>query len=104
VKLSRTATNLLGYPYAKEEIINIAARISLNKIGFPLAEINSRPNNAFICSEYVYVCMRSIGVNILFDPRGFISPQDFARTEKLRPLFYVRTKEEEQIIERGMST
>src|SRR5579862_2898879 len=39
-KLSRLAVDFLGYPYGKEEIIRIAARIGLHSLGFAQEENN----------------------------------------------------------------
>lgn len=86
VHLSKFATGLLGCPYNSEEIIHIAMRIGLSK--FDLSEKTSDKINkhTFICSEYAHLCFESIGVQIPYDPLGFIAPADFARCKKIQPL------------------
>ena len=74
---SQGAVDLLGYPYDVPTILAIAARITAAKLGM-------RPepfvrNKAFICSEYLDACLRSIGIEVPYDPRGFIAPCDFAK-------------------------
>ena len=86
VKLSRSAVDLLGYPYRTEEIIHIAARLGMHTLGF-LTGSRFRKQRAFICSEYAYTCLKSIGVTIEYNTAGFIAPGDFARV--LRSVLFV---------------
>ena len=92
-KLSRSAVDFLGYPYRTEEIVHIAARLSLNALGFPPHSIDDK-QRAFICSEYAQTCFNSIGVEIGHNKIGFIAPSDFATHPHVTPLCYIETEEE----------
>lgn len=94
VKLSKSAVDLLGYPYGTEQIVKIAARISMHSLGFPGDENNHTPQKEFICSEYTHACFKSIGVTIEYNPMGFIAPADFARCPRIEPICYIETATE----------
>lgn len=80
--LGRFAVDLFGYPYDKNEIARIAARIVASRLGFSRASKRAvRRDREYICSEYVWECYRTLGINIEYDRRGFIAPADFARVE-----------------------
>jgi hypothetical protein len=93
-KLSRSAVDFLGYPYGKDEIIRIAARIGLHALGFPQTESNITPQREFICSEYAHACFQSIGVNIEYNPMGFVAPADFARHPRVEMVCYIESEME----------
>ncbi len=99
-KLSRQAVDFLGYPYGKEEIIRIAARIGLHSLGFSNQEMNVTPQREFICSEYADACFQSIGVHIDHNPLGFVTPADFARHEKVDLICYIESEIEHAAGER----
>jgi hypothetical protein len=80
--LSRTAVDLLGYPYGYVEILNIARRLALKFMGSG-KEKEFKPDNAYICSEYAYECYQSVGIKINHDPAGFVTPSDFAKTPEV---------------------
>ena len=88
-KLSQSAVDLLGYPYRTEEIIHIAARLSMHALGFPGQAADSEKQRAFICSEYAYTCFKSIGVTVDYNDKGFIAPADFATHPKVKALCYI---------------
>lgn len=90
-KLSRSAVDLLGYPYGTEEIVKIASRIGLHALGFAEDEKPAQ-RKEFICSEYAHDCFKSIGVDIPFNNMGFIAPADFVRCEKIKPICYLETE------------
>lgn len=96
VNLSRYATDLLGRPYNSEEIARIAARISMNAVGIQ-NQTHGIPEHEYICSEYAYVCFKSIGIEIPYNPLGFIAPVDFAKCDEIEPLCYIEM--EKQIIQ-----
>lgn len=87
--LSRHAVDLLGHPYNKQEIIRIAARISMDTVGLNTSGKDELTQREFICSEYAYECFRSVGVTIKFDKLGFIAPSDFANSPKVTPIAYI---------------
>jgi hypothetical protein len=90
--LSKKALDLLGYPYAMDQVVKIPARIGAGTLGLNHLE-SAPPQKEFICSEYAYVCFKSVGITIDYNPLGFISPADFARCEKVKPISYVMTEE-----------
>lgn len=87
--LSRQAIDLLGYPYNTEDILRIAARLGISAFGFDKTSPEITAHNAYICSEYVSLCYKSVGINVDYDPEGFITPADFARSPKVTPLFFI---------------
>jgi hypothetical protein len=91
INLSKTALDLLGYPYNTQEILRIAARISMHALG---GKFNPDPltGREFICSEYAYVCFKSIGVSIEFNQLGFVAPADFAGADKVEGVSYIETE------------
>lgn len=77
------AVDLLGYPYDKDEIAKIAARI-VASYPFSAKEKKAlKPDREYICSEYVWECYKALNIKIRHDPRGFIAPADFARAKKV---------------------
>lgn len=96
-KLSKFATDLLGYPYATDEIAKIATRIGMGTFGFNQTE-PMPTQREFICSEYAHICFKSVGAHVEYNQMGFIAPADFARCEKVRPLSYIETEEKEIVM------
>lgn len=89
--LSQNAVDLLGYPYDTQEILRIAGRISSKFLGFtpPTANVIGQ-DNAYICSEYAYVCYESVGINIQYDQNGYVTPADFAKTQEINGLNFIQ--------------
>lgn len=80
VQLAQYAVDQFGYPYDKDEIAKIAARIMASRVPFTHAQMKRiKPDKEFICSEYVARCYGAVGLDIRWDERGFIAPSDFAR-------------------------
>ncbi len=96
INLSHYATGLLGYPYGTQEILRIMTRISMNNIGLNLTHPDALPTREFICSEFAYVCFKSIGVEVEYDSLGFIAPADFARSPKVKPVNFIHVENEEE--------
>lgn len=88
--LSKYAFDLLGHQYDKSEILRIASRIALT---FRKSEVCLPPpkDNEYICSEYVYECYQSIGLHVNHNCGGFITPADFASTEKINAICLLKT-------------
>lgn len=83
-RFGQFAVDLFGYPYDKDEIAKIAARIMASHIPFSAKDKKAMaPDREYICSEYAYECYKSIGIEIDYDPRGFVAPADFARTREV---------------------
>lgn len=84
--ISKHAIDLLGRQYDTSEIMKIGSRITVSKfIDNDKCELPVR-DNEYICSEYVYECYQSVGINIQHNRGGFISPADFAMDEKINPI------------------
>lgn len=85
-KISYHAVNLLGNRYDKKEILRITSRIIMSKFSKGNECRILVRNNEYICSEYVYECYKSIGIDIPHNCGGFISPADFALTPDIEPI------------------
>jgi hypothetical protein len=90
--LSQHAIDLFGYPYNKQEILRIAARIGMHAFGFTPNSHEIKPQREFICSEYVQECYRSIGLTVETNREGFIAPADFACLPETEAVGYVRVE------------
>ena len=78
--LGRFAADLLGYPYDKDEIAKIAARIVAGFLPFSRAEKRAlKHDREYICSEYVFECYKDPG------HRDRARPSGFRRAGGLRP-------------------
>lgn len=59
----------LTQPYDKDEVAKILARVTLG-IG------KKQRDREYICSELVYECFSSAGIQFAYNPKEFISPED----------------------------
>jgi hypothetical protein len=75
--LARCGVDELTRPYDKDEIAAIVARIALGR-GKP------KRDREYICSELVYECFANAGKEFAYNEKGFISPEDIWRDEKVR--------------------
>lgn len=92
-KFGQFAVDLFGYPYDKDEIAKIAARISASYLPFSSREKKAlKPDREYICSEYAWECYKSVGITIEHDKRGFIAPADFAKTKEVSLQTVLKTK------------
>ena len=90
-KMGQFAVQLFGYPYDKEEIAKIAARIVSSHLPFSKGQKKKlKRNREYICSEYVWECYRSVGIKVPYDKMGFIAPADFARTKEFQLEFVLK--------------
>lgn len=91
-KLGQFAVDLFGYPYDNQEIAKIAARIAASMLPFSRAERKSLVRDReYICSEYVWECYQSVGINVTYNRLGFVAPADFARDKKMKLQFVLKT-------------
>jgi hypothetical protein len=91
--LSQKSIDLLGYPYDPQTILSIAARVVAGKLG-----MEARPfvrDKAFICSELVWECLRSIGIEIPYGATNFIAPRDFAACADVQVLWELAVESSE---------
>lgn len=71
-------------PFDKAEITRIMRRIIKGE-GKPIRD------KAYICSELVYECFLSAGIEIPYNAKGFISPADIWGFEKINPVLEIIT-------------
>lgn len=91
-RLGQFAADLFGYPYDKDEIAKIAARILASRIPFTQKDRKAlKRDREYICSEYVWECYRQLGIRIEHDPRGFIAPSDFANAKDVELLAVLKS-------------
>ena len=93
--LAKCAVDLLGHPYHTQEVLRIAARVSMGSVGLNAKTQSPPTHQEFICSEYAYECFKSVGITIDYDPLGFIAPADFARCPKVQPIALIDSDDEE---------
>ncbi len=74
--LSSFGIDELTQPYDKDEIAKILARITLG-LG------KKERDREYICSELVYECFAHAGREFAYNRKGFISPEDVWRDEKV---------------------
>lgn len=74
------AVDSLNKKYDKDEIAKILARVT---IGLEKHE----DDEAYICSEFVDICFREIGIIFPRDEKGFIFPEHIAADVNVTPLF-----------------
>jgi len=90
INLSKTAVDLLGYPYDKKEILQIANRIMTRGTNIELPSVVTDQDQAYICSEYAYKCYQSVGIDIDHDPQGFVTPADFAKSPFVNGINFIK--------------
>ncbi len=84
-KLDEFAFDRLGTPFSPLEITKIGLRIFLGAFRVRIPKMAS-PDDEFFCSEYLAECYKRIGIDIPWDGRGFIAPDDFAKDAKVQPV------------------
>ena len=87
-RLGRFAVDHFGYPYDSQQIAEIAARITLNRMAPEMLDSFPHPPKssnaqAYICSEYVAACYAQVGIEIHPSTFGFTTPADFVDDPKL---------------------
>ncbi|MDF1796668.1 MAG: YiiX/YebB-like N1pC/P60 family cysteine hydrolase [Coxiellaceae bacterium] len=85
-QLYEKAFALTGDLYSKQDIFKIASRITMSKIGIHENGDIIPHDNHYICSEYVYACYKNIGIDLPYDPLGFIAPADIAKLDAVKPV------------------
>lgn len=83
--LSRKAVDLLGHQYDSKEIMRITAKIVASMVKDSLYCDLPDGDDAYICSEYVDECFKSIGINVHTEC-GYIIPDNFATDENIRTI------------------
>ncbi len=92
-KFAQFGMDLFGYPYDKKEIAKIAARIAGSYLPFSSDDRRAiKRDRDYICSEYLWECYRSLGINVTYDRRGFVAPADFARDKKVKLVTVLKKK------------
>jgi hypothetical protein len=81
-----SAADVLNRKYDQDEIAAILARVTLG-------EGHHTDNNAYICSEFVDLCFKAIGVTFSRDEQsGFIFPEHLAADKAVRALYEIRAR------------
>ncbi len=87
------AVDRFGYPYDNDEIAKIAARVVSGYLPFPKRTRKKlERDKEYICSEYVWECYDSAGVQVPWSDNGFIAPADFARASDVKLLGVIQNK------------
>ena len=89
--MTQFAVDRFSYPYDNEEIARIATRIVGSALGFTQQDLVR--DNEFICSEYVYECYKILGIDIAYNPLGFIAPANFADDINMKLLWELQVEE-----------
>ena len=90
-RLGDFAVDRFGDPFASGELLKIAARIVLSRLGVKTPS-RLAPRDEFICSEYVAKCLEQVGIEVPWDGAGFIAPDDFARDPKVHAVARIQTR------------
>ena len=90
-RLAGFAIDRFGDPFAPGEILKIATRIALGRLDRPMPR-SMIARDEYICSEYVAACFQKVGIELVWDGRGFIAPADFALDPKVKAIAQVRTE------------
>lgn len=94
IKMGQFAVKLFGYPYDKDEIAKIAARIAISHLPFTNEDKKKilKRDKEYICSEYVWENYNSLGIKIDYDNRGFVAPADFAKDKNFKLQYILKNK------------
>ncbi|MGA9289554.1 MAG: YiiX/YebB-like N1pC/P60 family cysteine hydrolase [Anaerobacillus sp.] len=76
----RRGADLTGKLYDIEEILKILASVVID-------ELESIPNDKYICSEFIRECYQKAGLFFPNDGRGFIFPEHIASDPAILPLY-----------------
>lgn len=91
--LAKYAVDQFGYPYDKDEIAKIAARILKGKLPYGPKELEKiKPDREFICSEYVDRCYQQVGLEVKWNKLGFVAPADFAKDKNFSLIGVIKKK------------
>jgi hypothetical protein len=85
-EMTKVALDRLGYPYSLQELAMIAERIAQDIIGEVSKKKYTSQKNAYICSEYVAMCYQAMGIQIVRNKAGFMSPADIANDPNVFPV------------------
>jgi hypothetical protein len=90
-RLADFAVDKFGDRFAPMEILKIATRICVGRMGRPMPT-SLGAKDEYICSEYAAKCFEAVGIEILWDGRGFIAPASFANDPKVKAIAQFRTR------------
>jgi hypothetical protein len=85
IPLADFAIDCLGDLFSPAEITKIGIRIIFGRL-LPHTPKSFTSNNKYICSEYVFECLKKIHIQIKWDGLGFIAPADFARDPNIQAI------------------
>ena len=84
-RLNQFSTDRLGAPFSRTEVMRIAARYMLHWANLPTPPM-VHTEHAYICSEYIELCFRQVGIEIPRSGRGFATPGDIAAAPQLHAI------------------
>ena len=90
-RLADFAVARFGDRFAPMEILKIATRIAFGRTGRKTPK-SLGPKDEYICSEYAAKCYEAVGIEILWDGRGFIAPASFANDPGTRAIAQFKTR------------
>lgn len=80
-KISHHAIDMVTCNYSWASIAKITGRLLFNR-NSKKCNLPGENQKTYICSEYVYECFRSVGININHSC-GYVTPADFAGDERV---------------------
>lgn len=89
--LIQYAIDCMGDPFSPAEIAKIGLRIAFARTQQEMPD-RLKPEDEFICSEYVDRCYRKVGVEIPWDGKGFIAPADVANDPRVSAVARFKTR------------
>lgn len=89
-KMAAFAFERLGDRFSGAEIARIGLRIALGRLNRRTPP-SLGPRDAYICSEYVARCFKTVGVEIPWDGLGFVAPADIANDPRVEAVGLFKT-------------
>lgn len=90
-KIAGFAFDRLGDRFSIGEVLKIALRIAISGVHRGKLHPSLGPKDEFICSEYVARCLKTVGVEIAWDGRGFVAPADIANDPRVEAVAQIKT-------------
>jgi hypothetical protein len=90
-RMSAFAFDRLGDKFSSREMLKIALRIALGRLGRSIPQ-RIAADDEYICSEYVARCYEAVGLPIQWDGQGFIAPADIAADPRILPVAQISTR------------
>lgn len=89
-RMSEFAFDRLGDKFSTMEVVKIGLRLAFGRLDLVLPT-RLRPDDEYICSEYVAGCFEHVGLPIAWNGLGFIAPSDIAEDPRIVAVAQIRT-------------